>query len=316
MNKKISFCLTTVLSAVLSFSLSAQALEQAQIPGHVWEALSDEERERISANYITSVIAADTYGTITETNTSSETVPGSNIGSQIGAVIASAAYIGLAAKNSGNSDEKGRDDGRHGGKDSGPGSDRKPDRPPPPPPPPPRSGSWDKAHDRRGNDWRDRERDKDRDRHERGNRHDDKSGYSVAGLLASALVGAVIGSIFDSPAKVRNRTHYTVRLGDGNIVSLDGEQNEGLQLVMTGRCVGISRFEPLGADFCSATRESVLAQYAAPPQSGPAAIAGRPVQGVYAGESEIAGIRCKFGNSLPIALPETQCLESEGKVLK
>jgi len=91
---------TGMLVLVVASSVGAQTQNnEANVLRPAWEALSERERENIQRNYIVIVSEPSDFGLVMDTQGVDQSTPGSNMGSEIGATVASAAYLENAIKN-------------------------------------------------------------------------------------------------------------------------------------------------------------------------------------------------------------------------
>lgn len=78
-------------------SLSAEMLN---VPKHIWDGLSAEQRASLGERYVVNLLSGKTYGTIIDVQSLNESTAGTNVGSQLGAQYGSAAYVDNAFKGS------------------------------------------------------------------------------------------------------------------------------------------------------------------------------------------------------------------------
>ena len=94
-----------VLKEADAYELNQELAKQVEIiartlhvPSHVWEALTQEQRQVLQVKYVADPILVNSYGTIVDAQSLNESTPGSNAGSELGSAIGQATYIDNAFK--------------------------------------------------------------------------------------------------------------------------------------------------------------------------------------------------------------------------
>jgi len=89
-----------MLALMAASSVGAQPqIKEANVLRPAWDALSEKERGTIQLEYVVIVSEPRDFGLIVDTQGVDQSTPGSNIGSEVGATVASVAYLDNTIRN-------------------------------------------------------------------------------------------------------------------------------------------------------------------------------------------------------------------------
>lgn len=84
-------CILIILA--LGYIPKSQAADMLNIPQHIWDGLTVDQRKTIGDRYMVNVLEGKSYGVIIDAQGLNESTRGTTAGSQLGSRVASAAYV-------------------------------------------------------------------------------------------------------------------------------------------------------------------------------------------------------------------------------
>ena len=96
MNKVLSSLILLGLLTTTSILCFSQSSLIIKVPSHMWSDLTQEERDKVTAQYIVDLLSSDSIGVIIDVQGVDISDPGTTGGQQLGAALGSAAYIDKA----------------------------------------------------------------------------------------------------------------------------------------------------------------------------------------------------------------------------